>query len=1163
MLKNAVRLLTVCFLLAIAACTSGFVSTAFAQGEQATITGIVTDESGAVIPNARVAVTNIETKVTREAQTNGEGQYRVPYLSPGKYQVTVESQGFSTAQVDVSLTLGLTATINVPLKAGAVTETVMVEAGGVELERQTASLGNVLNSQQIIELPLLDRNPYSLVTLAPGVVDRVSSGNPGTGPIINGGRSNTSEVLLDGAESRNSTTNDINYNPPLETVQEVKVVTNNMSAEFGRSGGGVILAATRSGTNKWHGSLYEFLRNDKLNANSWSNNRVGLARSPFHKNQYGGTFGGPVILPRFGEGGNQPWYNGRNRTFFFVAFEQTKQRVPDDLIANVPTLLQRGGPDGSGDFDFSQTFDASGNLVKIYDPATSTSATTPRTQFACNGRLNVICHARVDPVAARVLSFYPLPNRPTQSQNFVQNLTRSDDAWKLFFRIDHSLGRHHLFFTGGRQDNPRSTPGVNTAFPGEGVNGEKGVIESHPRTAVLSDTITFRPDLVGEFRASITRNVSQTHPRSAGFDLTQLGFPQSLKDHEEALIFPRFEITDLNNSGSAVLGPDRASFFFDAEFAEQFQGHVTWVRGNHTVKSGGDFTFTAFNVNRPERPSGLFNFTRAFTQGPLPSNSSTTAGYGFATFLLGPPTSASITADPTLAASQKFYSFYVNDEWKVRRNLTFTLGVRWEYQTPWTDRFNQLAYFDPNVVEPLSKKNGLLRFVGRDGNSRYQSFPDKNNFAPRVGVAWQFRQNTVLRLGYGIFYYPGSGGIGSGSSDLGAGFLATTSSQSLAISNTPNAGATLANSLNVPFVIPPSTLVGNSLTTAYPIWVTPFNQQWNLSIQRMLTKDTLLEVAYIGSRGEHIWINRNLNAVSASNITLGTTLDSLVPNPFVDANGNPLITTGSAGRINQRTITYSQLLRPFPQYGDITRFRDPAGDSIYHGATLRINRRMATGLTLQVAYTASKLMDNVTERFSGRSSFIDPNNLSLSRSVSDEDRSQVFQTNYVYQFPFGKGQRWLRKGLLSSLLGNWQTSGVVSLLKGRPVIITATAATHLPGVGATAVRLYSPVLPAGQQSLDRWFDTKAFMNPAPFTLGNDSRTQPNLRGPGEQNFNLSLSRSQRIKESVNLQFRAEFFNALNHPRYGEPVGNVNDNNFGKIITGTNPRQIQFGLRLSF
>jgi hypothetical protein len=331
----------------------------------------------------------------------------------------------------------------------------------------------------------------------------------------------------------------------------------------------------------------------------------------------------------------------------------------------------------------------------------------------------------------------------------------------------------------------------------------------------------------------------------------------------------------------------------------------------------------------------------------------------------------------------------------------------------------------------------------------------------------------------------------------------------------------------------------------------------------MITRNTLLEVAYVGSRGQHIWINRNVNAVSASYIALGTTLDSLVPNPFVDASGNPLITTGSSGRINQKTITYSQLLRPFPQYGDINRFRDPAGDSIYHGATVRINRRVATGLTFQVAYTASKLIDNVTERFSGLSNFIDPNNLSLSRSVSDEDRSRVFQTSFVYQFPFGKGQRWLRKGLLSSILGNWQTSGIVSYLKGRPVVITATAATHVPGVGATAVRLYSAVLPSGQQSLDRWFDTKAFTNPAPFTLGNDSRTQPNLRGPSEQNFNLSLSRSQRLKEGVNLQFRAEFFNAFNHPRYGEPVGNVNDVNFGKIISGGNPRQIQFGLRLSF
>src|SRR5712664_1195608 len=341
MLKKAIHFLTVCFVLAMATCTAGLVSAAFAQGEQATVTGIVTDESGAVVPNARVTVTNIETRVTREAQTNGEGQYRVPYLSPGRYELTVESKGFSMAKIELTLTLGLTATIDVPLKAGAVTETVLVEAGAIELERQTASLGNVMNNQQIVELPLLNRDPYGLVTLAPGVVDRVSSGNTGTGPIINGGRSNTSEVLLDGAESRNSTTNDVNYSPPLETVQEVKVVTNNMSAEFGRSGGGVILAASRSGTNKWHGSLYEFIRNDALNANSWSNNRVGLARSPFHRNQYEGTLGGPVLLPRFGEGGRQPGYNGRNRTFFFISYEGLRLRQPKVSSEQVPSVVAR------------------------------------------------------------------------------------------------------------------------------------------------------------------------------------------------------------------------------------------------------------------------------------------------------------------------------------------------------------------------------------------------------------------------------------------------------------------------------------------------------------------------------------------------------------------------------------------------------------------------------------------------------------------------------------------------------------------------------------------------------------------------------------------------------------------------------------------------------
>ena len=988
-----------------------------------------------------------------------------------------------------------------------------------------------------------------MVTLAPGVVPR---GNPGSGPIINGGRSNTSEILLDGAETRNSTTNDINYAPPLETVQEFKVITNSMSSEFGRSGGGVLTAVTPSGSNEFHGSIYEFLRNDKLNANSWSNNRVGLQRSPFRRNEYGFAVGGPVYLPRFGEGDRQPGYNGRNKTFFFVNWEQTRQRSPDDTIATVPTELERSG-------DFSRTFDGSGNLIRIYDPATTRPDPTRagrfiRDQFSCDGRLNVICPNRLDPIALRVMQFFPLPNRATRTQNFVQTGSRQDDSSRLFFRIDHNIGsKHRLFLTLGRQNSPRFTPGINEAFPSEGTNGEKGQIESRPRTAVLSDTVTFGPNLIGEFRASITRNVITATPRSVGFDFTQLGFPPSLRSQAKTLLFPRFNISDV-----ASLGPDRASYFTDAEHAEEAQTHFTWIRGDHTFKSGFDFTFMAFNVTRPERPAGSYDFGRTFTQGPDPLTSGSATGYGVATFLLGLPTGGSITNDPSLAASQKFYAWYLQDDWKVSRKLTFNLGLRWEYQTPWTDRFNQLAFFDQNFVDPLTKQKGLLRFVGRDGNSRYQSDPDKNNFAPRLGIAWQFMKNTVLRTGYGLFYYPGSGGIGAGASDLGAGFLATTSvflGQPPAAPNTPPAGASLANPFQGGFFTPPTTGLGGGITTAFRDWVTPFNHQWNLNLQRTLTKDLLVEVAYVGSRGQRIWINRNRNAVNAQFLSLGSALNDLVANPFFG-----VITTGS---LSAAQVRRSQLLRPFPQYTDITRFRDPVGDSIYHAMTLRVDKRTGHGLTFQAAYTISKQIDNVQERFSGRTSIIDPNNLSLSRSVGDFDRPQILVLNYIYELPFGPGKKWLGEGWAGRLLGNWQVSGITTLARGLPIVITGPSNTQLPGVSAAALRLKSPVLPQGQQTLDRWFDTTAFAPAPPFSSGNDSRTQPNLRGPGIKSFDISLSRNQRIKERMNLQFRAEFFNAFNTPQFGEPVGSITDSNFGRIITGSNPRQIQFGLRFSY
>lgn len=1109
-----------------------------AQVDQATLTGIATDPTGAVVPGVRITARNTATGVEVATRSNNEGRYRIPYLPAGRYDVTAEADGFKRSRVEgLPLTVGLTATVDFLLEVGTVQNEVTVSATAVMLEQETASLGAVIGSEQMLQLPLLGRNPYALLQMSPGVLPK---GGAGSGPIVSGGRSNTSEILLDGAETRNSTTNDITFTPPLEAVEEFKVIVNSFSSEFGRSGGGVLTAATRSGTNEFHGSFYEFFRNDKLNANSWTSNRQGLRKSPFRRNEYGFAVGGPVLIPSL--------YSGRDRTFFFVNWEAVPQRSPDNINVTVPTGAERGG-------DFASTRDGAGNVIRVYDPLTtrpdpSRAGRYIRDQFPGNR----VPAARFDPIALKILPYYPLPNRTSRTQNLALNNSRADDLWRLFLRVDHVLGsKNRLFFSHGRLNRDRNTPGVNIAFPPEGTNGEQGKISNRPKTAVLSDTVTFRPNLLGEFRLSLSRGLTRTEPRSAGYDFTQLGLPQYLKAQAGQLMFPRIEASDVT-----ALGPDRASFFTDSEYAAEAQGHLTWIRGVHSLKAGFVRTFHAFNVTRAERPSGRYSFGRGYTQGPDPASASASAGFGVATLLLGAPTGGQFSLDPSLATSQKYYGAYLQDDWKLRRSLTLNLGLRWEYQSPWTDRFNQLAWFDPDYPDPLTKAKGLLRFAGRDGNAREQTDPDKNNFAPRVGLAWQFQKKTVLRAGWGLFYSPGSGGIGAGASDLGSGFLTQTAiylGPPQAAPNTPPPGASLADPFKTGLIPPPATGVGSSVGTAFRNWVTPFMHQWNINLQRTLSADTLVEAAWIGSRGQRLWVNRSRTAVSTHYLSLGPALDELVNNPWYG-----IITTGS---LSARQVRRSALLQPFNHYTGVSRFRDAVGDSLYHAFTLRLEKRAMRSLTVHVAYTAGKLMDNVQERFSGRTSLLDPNNLSLSRSIADFDRSQYFVTNYIYEFPWGHGKRWLQQGPLAAVAGNWQLSGITTFASGTPLVITSPSNTRLPGVGGYADRLRPAALPSGQQTIERWFDTAAFATPALYTLPNGSRTEPNLRNPGIKSFDLSLSRTQRLRERFHLQFRAEFFGAFNTPQFGAPNGSTTSVDFGRITSAGGNRNIQLGLRLSY
>ena len=1108
----------------------------FAQVEQGGISGSVVDQTGGAIAKAKVTAINQATRTVATVETTDEGYYKIPYLAAGKYDVTVEKDGFNTDRVQaVPVLVGQTATINVVIKPGSIHDEVTVTSNAVLVDQVSSSLGYVAGTRQVLELPI-NRSPYALMTLSPGVI---ATGNSGTGPIVNGGRSNTSAILLDGQDTRNNSTLDNQYTPPMETVGEVRFVTNSFSAEYGRSAGGVLTAAGKSGANTVHGSAYEFLKNDKLNANGWNNNRNRVPRGPVRHDEFGFTLSGPVVIPHV--------YNGRNKTFLFFNYERVVDHAPRIITNNnVPTAQQRAG-------DFSQTFTSSGALVQIYDPTTTVPDPTKasgysRTPFPNN----MIPGNRIDPIAKKLLAYYPDPSLPGVINNYSNTVPAITGNSRYFTRADQNFGdKNRLFFRFGYQDSPQKSPYTNIAFPGEGTNGG-GNQDTTSFTYGLSDTETFTPTMVGEFRFGITRSVIQLVPLSVGFDITSLGLPQYLKSAAADAIFPEIDVTDMTG-----LGPVRAAHDLDAETTPEVQGHLTWLKGAHSLKTGVDILFCQFNTFRPDYPSGQFGFTRAYTQGPDPAVASATSGYGLATLMLGAPTGGQFTIGPSLALLQTSYNWYLQDDWKITRKLTLNLGVRWEYQTPWKERYNHLSYFDPTVADPITGLKGLL--VPTTANHRYPSDTYKNNWAPRVGLVWNFLPNTVLRAGYGIFFAPGSGGIGSSPGDLGSGSETATPvyfGQAPAAPNTPVLGASLANPFVTGLLPFPNALIGNGISAIFPQWITPKNQMWNVNIQRSLTPNLLVEAAYIGSRGEHIWNNYTADATNPMFLPLGTALNALVPNPFFGKIAN--------GSLSAATVRQGSLLVPYPQYTGISQIRGSIGDSVYHGFTLRAERSFSHGLMFQSSYTTAKLIDDVNERFVGGANYINPYNLAQSRSVSPNDISQRWVSNFVYELPFGHGKQFFSRGIGSWILGNWQASGIFTMQTGTPISISASC--NFPGVsglGCTAIRLKDGNLPSGQQSMTQYFDTTAFINPPQYSMGNDSRVEPDLRNPGSITFDSVLSRWQPIRERLRLQYRAEMYDILNHPNLGSPSASITSSTFGQITSKSTTRTITMALRLEF
>ena len=976
-----------------------------AQTTTGTIQGQVRDAAGAVVPAAKVVVTNTRTGVTNELQTNAEGFFVVPFLLPGDYNVSVQKEGFQRfTQSDIHLDVQQNRSIDVALVIGDVTTTVSVEGTTAPLSTTTSSLATVIENKRISDLPLNGRNPYSLALLTPGVVP-----TSGTDiPWIGGGRNASSEISIDGTSiilpENNVSINTLAYRPSVDAVEEFTVLTNALAAEYGRSGGGVINIATKQGTNSLHGTAFEFLRNSQLDGNGFFANRNGSPHAPFQRNQFGGTIGGPVLIPKL--------YDGRNRTFFFFDEQSQRQRNASSLTTTVPLSEWKRG-------DFSNLRNSAGQSLLIYDPVTtrldpSGSGSYIRDPFPGN----IIPANRIDPVAANLMKFFAEPNaRPsnqfTQVNNYFANAKSVSDDDRFDVRLDHNFSDKWRMFARGSYSTSISVPHNffgNVATPsGSGPSG------SDNYSASLDHTYMFSPTTILNLRYGFGRFDNVSAPFSRGVSLTSLGFPAAIQNEASnyGLEFPRIDINGLSSLGQATF----TTLKF-VPFSHIVHSDLTKVLTRHTLKTGIEFRKMFLNFRQLGSPSGAYTFNTNWTQRD-PVVASSTAGFGLASLLLGLG-SGSISHDPATAMSSSYWGAYVQDDFRVNSNLTLNIGLRYDVDVPRTERYNRLSYFDITAPSPIAGQVpqfpnlvGAVKFVTND--HPHQTPTDTNNIGPHFGFAYKLGPKMVARGGYALMYsgsvMQAAGASGTAGTD---GFSSSTNRITSLDGRVPI--SYLANpypdGFNLPLGAAPGPTSGPNTNLGLGIsgnffndYQNPVVQQWNFNLQRELPGQLVVEAGYLANKGNHLIDGEGsmtYNQLPATDFALGNSLNDQVPNPFYGVILNPNST------LSKPTVSRSQLLRPYPQYSSLNAFRKPQANSIYHAFTLRVEKRYSHGLGVLGAYTFGKLIDDASQTVTflgpsgNKQNFYDRHG---ERAVSTQDVSSRLVMSVVYDLPFGRGHK--------------------------------------------------------------------------------------------------------------------------------------------------------------
>ena len=1065
----------------------------FGQTPTGTVGGRVTDGSGAAIPGAAVQVRNENTNLLRRASTQAAGEYTVADLAPGTYSVTISKDGFrSAAKKDFELQVDQTVRLDAQLEVGSVSESVEIRAEVPLINTETFTRGETITPKEVQEMPLNGRNFNDLAFLVPGVQPSEQSAK-GSAYVTNGVRADGSGFIIEGLNNQNPRDAGSQAQPPLDSLMEFKFETSGYSAQYGRLAGGLVNMALKTGANSVHGALFEYIRNDLFDARNFFD---GATRSELRRNQFGGTLSGPITLPKI--------YSGRDRTFFLVSWESLRGVAGNNNIGVIPTSAEKTG-------DFSQDYNATGQLVLIKDPlnsntcaaATATSAAKTAGCFANN----VIPASRIDPIATALLKNYPSPNYANGANNFLSNIS-SPDTWNSFvFKVDQKAGTKDN--VSARVLTRWETSG--NPYAGSPLGKFGASTKSFQSLYGVAETHVFTPSLVNEFHGGLTRTVSNESAADAGINQAAvLGIPGTTTD-PNLVGFPKFTITGYETIGDNASDPIR---YVVSDW--NYNDALTWIKGKHVIKAGADWLRVQYYQPTNTNFNGSFSFAGKATND------------GVADLLLSNMSSATRTIGTvTNHIYEGNFGAYVQDDYKILPSLTLNLGLRYEIAGAPYEKYGQLTNFVPGlnqvVIGGVSTVPNWQSIEAGAGLSAYVTLANSvglplgtvktnyDTFAPRVGFAWRpFGNNrTVIRSGYGVFY-TGSR-LSAERTDLMGGFPFGIA-QTITGSTSGAPTVTLGN----PF---PAALVKNSGTTTvsgYQVNApSPYLQSWNLTVERELGKGVALEAGYTGSKGTH----------------LGRKYD-----------------------INQTVISASGASsRPYPEFGDIEYYTFGQNSS-YNAGTLVVRKRYANGVTFRASYTRAKSIDtNSGLNYAGAGGYQGAqNSLNLlgERGLSDFDIRNSFIMSFVYQAPF-------RRNLF---VRGWQLAGNGTAYTGQPFTPYVSANKQDLGQYTRPNRIADGTL--GNRTPADWFDLTAFVNPAALNVsGNSGRNI--LEGPGTLGINLALSRTFVINDRNRVQFRWEAFNVLNHTNFQLPNDALDKANAGSITGAKASRQQQFALTYRF